>query len=135
MRPIDEIIIHCTATREGRDYAIETFRRWHRARGFSDVGYHYIIHLDGSVSKGRPISVVGAHCTGHNTNSIGIAYVGGLASDGKTPKDTRTNAQKTAMRNLLRELHTQFPRATVHGHNEFANKACPCFDVRELTME
>lgn len=132
MRDITEIIIHCTATPEGRDYTVEQIREWHRQRGFADVGYHFIIHLDGSVDRGRPIAQIGAHCQGHNTNSIGVAYVGGLASDNKTPKDTRTDRQRASMRNLLRELHTQFPRATVHGHYEFAKKECPCFDVSEL---
>lgn len=132
MREITEIIIHCTATPEGRDYTVEQIREWHRQRGFADVGYHFIIHIDGSVDRGRPIAQMGAHCQGHNTNSIGVAYVGGLASDNKTPKDTRTDRQKASMRNLLRELHTQFPCATVHGHYEFAKKECPCFDVSEL---
>ena len=130
MRHIDQIIIHCTATPEGRNYSLDDLRRWHRARGFADVGYHYVIHLDGSVSKGRPLSQPGAHCAGHNNNSIGVAYVGGLAADKKTPKDTRTGSQKASLRNLLRELHTQFPKATVHGHRDFAPKACPCFDVK-----
>mgnify|MGYP002622132162 CR=1 FL=1 len=130
MRQITEIIIHCTATPEGRDVSLDDIRQWHRAHGFADIGYHYIIHLDGSVSKGRPLNQPGAHCVGHNANSIGIAYVGGLATDKKTPKDTRTERQKTSIRNLLRELLTQFPKAMVHGHREFANKACPCFDVK-----
>lgn len=130
MRHITEIIIHCTATPEGRDYTVDQIREWHRARGFADIGYHYVIHLDGSVDEGRPLTQIGAHCTGHNAQSIGIAYVGGLQTDGKTAKDTRTAKQKTALKNLLRNLRTQFPKATVHGHNEFAAKACPCFDVR-----
>lgn len=130
MRHITEIIIHCTATPEGRDFTVNQIREWHRARGFADIGYHYVIHLDGSVDEGRPLTQIGAHCTGHNAQSIGIAYVGGLKVDGKTAKDTRTAKQKTALKNLLRNLRTQFPNATVHGHNEFASKACPCFDVR-----
>ena len=77
MRPITEIIIHCTATPEGREFSIDDIRRWHRARGFADVGYHFVIHLDGSVSTGRPLTQAGAHCAGHNNNSIGVAYVGG----------------------------------------------------------
>lgn len=130
MRHITEIIIHCTATPEGRDFTVNQIREWHRARGFADIGYHYVIHLDGSVDEERPLTQIGAHCTGHNAQSIGIAYVGGLKVDGKTAKDTRTAKQKTALKNLLRNLRTQFPNATVHGHNEFASKACPCFDVR-----
>ena len=129
MRQISEIIIHCTATPEGRECSIDEIRRWHRARGFADVGYHFIIHLDGSVSKGRDLNTQGAHCAGHNANSIGIAYVGGLAADNKTPKDTRTEKQRAALRNLVRELLTAYPKATLHGHREFAKKECPCFDV------
>ena len=132
MRPITEIIIHCTATPEGREFSIDDIRRWHRARGFADVGYHFVIHLDGSVSTGRPLTQAGAHCAGHNNNSIGVAYVGGLAADGKSPKDTRTDRQKAALRNIVRDLLTQFPRASIHAHSDFAPKACPCFDVAEL---
>lgn len=130
MRRIDEIIIHCTATPEGRDYSLAEIRSWHLKRGFADVGYHFIIHPDGSISNGRPLTQPGAHCTGHNANSIGIAYVGGCAADGKTPKDTRTDAQRVALRNLLRDLRVQFPHATIHGHREFSAKACPSFDVQ-----
>lgn len=130
MRTINEIILHCTATPQGRDYSIDTIRRWHRARGFSDIGYHYIIHLDGSVSHGRPIDKIGAHCVDHNTNSIGIAYVGGLAADGKFPKDTRTPQQRSALNKLLHQLLKQYPHASIHGHCEYSNKACPCFDVQ-----
>lgn len=130
MRTINEIILHCTATPQGRDFSIDTIRRWHRDRGFSDIGYHHIIHLDGSVSQGRPLDKIGAHCVGHNTNSIGIAYVGGLAADGKTPKDTRTPQQRTALNKLLHQLLKQYPHASIHGHCEYSNKACPCFDVQ-----
>lgn len=130
MRTINEIILHCTATPQGRDFSIDTIRRWHRDRGFSDIGYHYVIHLDGSVSHGRTLDKIGAHCVGHNTNSIGIAYVGGLAADGKTPKDTRTPQQCTAINKLLHQLLKQYPRASIHGHCEYSNKACPCFDVQ-----
>ena len=133
MRTIREIIIHCSATPEGRDYSIETIRRWHIQRGFADIGYHYIIHPDGTVEHGRNELSIGAHCKGHNANSIGICYIGGTDTDGKTPKDTRTPQQKGAMRGLVRTLMNRYnltPQA-VHGHNEFANKACPCFNVKQ----
>ena len=132
MRKISEIIIHCSATPEGREVSLDTIRRWHLARGFSDIGYHYLIHLDGAVEHGRPVGQPGAHCKGHNAGSIGICYIGGLAPDGKTPQDTRTPQQKGALRGLVRTLmarHNLTPDA-VHGHREFAPKACPCFDVR-----
>ena len=90
-----------------------------------------MIYRDGSIHEGRPIEQIGAHCTGHNANSIGICYIGGVVADGKTPKDTRTEAQKAALVELVGKLRQQFPKASVHGHNEFAAKACPSFDVRK----
>lgn len=130
MRRIDEIIIHCTATKEGVDVDAKTIDKWHKQRGWKGIGYHYVIKLDGTVEKGRNDEEVGAHCTNHNAHSIGIVYVGGLDNNGK-PKDTRTDAQKESMWNLLRILLIKYPTANVHGHNEFANKACPCFDVQK----
>ena len=130
-RIINEIIIHCTATPEGRECTVTEIRRWHIQRGFTDIGYHYVIHLDGRVEEGRNIDIAGAHCTGHNANSIGVVYVGGCAKDGKTPKDTRTEAQKSALANLLLDLRKLYPRATIHGHRDFANKACPSFDATQ----
>jgi N-acetylmuramoyl-L-alanine amidase len=134
-RVINEIIIHCTATPEGRECSVDEIRQWHKARGFTDIGYHYVIHLDGRVENGRDVDIAGAHCTGHNTHSIGVVYVGGCTKDGKTPKDTRTEAQKSALANLLLDLRKLYPRATIHGHRDFANKACPSFDAtREYRM-
>lgn len=131
MRKINKIIIHCAATPEGRNFTVEDIRRWHLQRGFRDIGYHYVIYLDGSVHTGRPIEQIGAHTSGYNANSIGICYIGGCAKDGKTPKDTRTEAQRSALVKLVAELRAKFPGATVHGHNEFANKACPSFNVQK----
>ena len=128
-RAIDKIIVHCTATPEGQEVSVSTIRKWHIARKFTDIGYHYVVYLDGSVHAGRPESVMGAHCTGHNSHSIGVCYVGGYAKDGKTIKDTRTPAQKSAMLNLLKALKTKYPKARIHSHKDFANKACPCFDA------
>lgn len=130
MRQIKEIILHCSATAEGRDYTVADIDRWHKARGWRGIGYHYVIYRDGSVHAGRPVEQIGAHCTGHNANSIGICYIGGVAADGKTPKDTRTPAQRIALRELVEELRAKYPGATVHGHREFAPKACPSFDVQ-----
>lgn len=130
MRKINRFIIHCTATPQGREVTVTEIDSWHRARGFDCIGYHYVIYADGSIHAGRDISRIGAHCRGYNTGSIGIVYVGGLAADGITPLDTRTDAQKISLRSLIRQLHSRYPGATVHGHNEFAAKACPCFDVR-----
>lgn len=129
MRQINEIIIHCAATREGRDFTVEDITRWHKARGFATIGYHYVIYRDGSIHEGRPLEQIGAHCVGHNKHSIGICYIGGCASDGKTPKDTRTPEQKEALLALLRRLKARFPNATIHGHRDFAAKACPSYDA------
>ena len=129
MRGINEIIVHCAATREGRDFTVEDITRWHKARGFATIGYHYVIYRDGSIHEGRPLEQIGAHCVGHNKHSIGICYIGGCASDGKTPKDTRTPEQKEALLALLRRLKARFPNATIHGHRDFAAKACPSYDA------
>ena len=124
------MILHCTATPEGRPVTVQQVRQWHIQRGFVDIGYHFLVGLDGTIHRGRPIEKAGAHCKGHNAHSIGICYVGGLDRQGK-PKDTRTPAQKAALLSLLKELKKQYPKATIHGHREFANKACPCFDCSE----
>lgn len=128
MRKITEIIIHCSATKEGQDFTVRDIDRRHRQRGFKMVGYHFVIRLDGTIEQGRPLEMIGAHCSGHNSHSIGICYIGGLDSSGK-PKDTRTQAQKDVLWSLVKSLQKKYPRATLHGHNEFANKACPCFRV------
>lgn len=143
-RTINEIIIHCTATREGKNYTVDDIRRMHIARGFSDIGYHYLIYIDGSVHTGRDINIVGAHCTNHNAHSIGISYVGGLDSSGKT-KDTRTTLQKESLVKLIKQLKSLYPTAKVIGHRDTSPdlngnglvepnewiKACPCFDVKK----
>lgn len=130
MRKINKIILHCSATKEGQHFTNADIERWHKQRGFRTIGYHFVIYLDGSVNKGRDISEIGAHVTGQNSNSIGICYIGGLDANGKA-KDTRNDAQKASLVKLVAELKEQFPDATIHGHNEFANKACPCFDVKK----
>lgn len=130
-RNITEIIVHCSATAEGKDFTTAQIKQWHLARGFSDIGYHWVIYRDGSVHPGRDESKIGAHCTGHNSYSIGVCYIGGCTTDGITPKDTRTAAQKAALLKLLKELKSRYPRATIHGHREFANKACPSFDAKK----
>ena len=130
MRKITEIIVHCTATPEGRWHTVADVDRWHRQRGFFGIGYHFLVLLDGTIATGRPLWRVGAHCTGHNTHSVGICYVGGLDAQGK-PKDTRTPEQRKAMQQLIQLLKSVFVGATVYGHRDFAAKACPCFDARK----
>lgn len=130
MRRIDEIIIHCTATPEGRAHTVADIDRWHRQRGFDGIGYHYLILLDGTVCQGRQLSRAGAHCRGHNAHSIGVCYVGGLDLQGH-PKDTRTPEQRRALRLLVERLCHQWPQAVVLGHRDLAAKACPCFDAQK----
>ena len=131
-RIITELIVHCTATPEGRDYTVNDIRTWHRQQGWSDIGYHYVIYRDGTINPGRDVDTIGAHTAGHNTNSIGICYVGGCATDGKTPKDTRTPEQRQALTALLKMLREIYPSARIYGHRDFTNmKACPSFDARK----
>lgn len=134
MRKINEIIVHCTATFSDQKVTIDILRKWHKQRGFKDVGYHYLIDLDGNILTGRPVEQVGAHCKDHNAHSIGVAYAGGLGADAR-PADTLNEKQRASLIQLLSELREQYPDATIHGHNEFANKACPCFDVQQFVKE
>ena len=130
MRYINEIIIHCSATKDPLDFNVNDLRRWHKAQGWKDVGYHFVITRDGTIEQGRALEEIGSHTKGHNAHSIGICYIGGLDKNGK-PKDTRTIQQKAALCDLLNKLCKKFPDATIHGHNEFAAKQCPCFDVQK----
>ena len=143
MRKINLIVVHCSATPEGRDVTAADINKMHIARGFKKIGYHYVVRLDGTVETGRKENEIGAHAKGYNANSIGVCYVGGLASDGKTPKDTRTPAQKSALKKLLHTLKQRYPDARIVGHRDLSPdtnhngkvdkwewiKACPCFDA------
>lgn len=142
MRKIDSVIIHCSATKAGQDFCIEDIERWHRARGFKEVGYHYVIRLDGTVEVGREIALAGAHCLGWNERSVGICYIGGLDVNGH-PADTRTEEQNRAMIRLLEDLKRKYRIVSVVGHRDTSPdlngngivephefiKSCPCFDV------
>tara|TARA_R100000773_G_C4204635_1_gene105930 strand:- start:485 stop:898 length:414 start_codon:yes stop_codon:yes gene_type:complete len=131
MRELNRIILHCSATKEGKDYSVETIRDWHvKGRGWSDIGYHWVIRLDGSIEVGRPLEKSGAHTKGHNKDSVGVCYIGGCDADGK-PKDTMNEEQEKAWRMIVLSLRTLYGDLTIHGHNEFANKACPSFIVKE----
>lgn len=129
-RTIKEIIVHCTATPEGRIETVESVRNMHKARGFSDIGYHYLIGLNGERWEGRNVNLVGAHCEGHNSNSIGVCYVGGVDKKMQA-KDTRTEKQKDALVALLKDLRKLYPKAKIYGHRDFdkKGKACPSFDA------
>lgn len=150
MKIIDAIIIHCSATQTGQDLRAKDIDRMHRARGFSQIGYNFIIDIDGTVENGRPLNIDGAHCNSkgfsgltYNKHSVGICYIGGLDVRGR-PTDTRTEEQKTALRELVAKLCKSYPIIELLGHrdtspdmdgsgeiepNEYI-KACPCFDVR-----
>ncbi len=137
MNKPNKIILHCSATQEGKDFKAADIDKWHKERGFKKIGYHYVIDLDGTVEKGREETENGAHTVGHNTTSIGICYIGGLAKDGKTPKDTRTDKQKEAMYKLVADLMKKYnlPLNKVYGHYNFANKACPSFKIENFREE
>lgn len=150
MNKIDSIIIHCSATRAGQDLRAKDIDRMHRQRGFSQIGYNFVIDLDGIVENGRPLSIDGAHCNtkgfsgvSYNKHSIGICYIGGLDANGR-PADTRTEAQKNSLRDLVAKFCKEYPIIELLGHRDtFPDlngngevepteyiKACPCFDVR-----
>lgn len=133
MRTIKEIVLHCSATPPGMDIGVDTIRDWHvRGNGWSDIGYHYVVRLDGMVEQGRAEERVGAHVKGHNSNSIGVCYVGGVDDNGE-PKDTRTDCQKDQLIELLKQLKRKYPAAIICGHRDFAGvaKACPSFDAKK----
>jgi len=138
MRQINEIIVHCTATPVNWMSGAETqakvneIRRWHvEERGWSDIGYHYIIDRDGTVATGRPVSKSGAHTKGHNANSIGVSLVGGQGGTANDKfEDNFTQAQANALRTLIAGLKREYPTITkISGHNQWAAKACPCFNA------
>jgi hypothetical protein len=139
MRKLDSIFIHCTATRpewwadrRSSEKAAEC-KRWHLDRNFSDVGYHYFVDRDGTVTEGRAIEKTGAHARGHNTGSVGIALWGGHGGDQDDKfEDHFTPAQDRALRKLIAQLRMEYPSITkVRGHNEVSAKMCPCFEVSQ----
>ena len=127
-RDITEIIVHCTATPPDKDIGVADIDRYHRSLGWRCCGYHWVVRLDGTIEPGRDEGMDGAHCSGHNHVSIGVAYCGGIDRRG-TPADTRTAAQRSALRRLLSQLVARYPGAKIYGHRDFAAKACPCFDA------
>ena len=136
MRKINLIVIHCSATRCDRPYTEADLTADHLRRGFSEAGYHYYVRLNGDIKNLRPVVKPGAHVKGYNTNSIGICYEGGLDKEGR-PADTRTQAQRFALLDLLTILKHQYPDAQILGHYQLSasiHKACPCFDSRKEYM-
>ena len=130
MRRIDRIIVHCSATNPEQDFCAADIDRWHKAKGWSGIGYHYVVKLDGTIEKGRTVEKAGAHAFGYNKRSIGLCYIGGVDMDGN-PTDTRTVSQKLAMRIFIHMLKNDYPNATVHSHSEFSKKACPSFNAKK----
>lgn len=142
MRKIDTIVIHCTATRENDSLTREQLKQMHLNRGFSDIGYHFYIRKNGQIEYGRSVILKGAHVKGHNSNSIGISYEGGLDICGD-PKDTRTEEQKKTLEQLIKILKHSFGKLNVLGHRDLSPdldgdgkveehewlKQCPCFDA------
>ena len=130
MRAITLIVIHCSAVKPDQLSSAAQIDSWHRQRGYHlGIGYHYVIRRNGDIEPGRPEWMVGAHCLNHNKYSIGVCYEGGLDARGQ-PADTRTAEQKSAMRNLLEDLHKRHPRAVIVGHRDLSHdRDCPCFDA------
>mgnify|MGYP001167830616 FL=1 len=131
MRKIDKIIVHCSATPKGKHFSAATIKEWHLERGFSDIGYHYIVHLDGTMEYGRMVNVQGAHCKGENKSSIGVCYIGGMDEDMKKWEDTRTDEQRSTLLDLLSLLKKFHPNAEIFGHRDFSTKQCPSYDAKE----
>ena len=132
MREINKVILHCSDTIEGAHIDVETIRQWHLARGWNDIGYHYVIYLDGTIAKGRDLDIVGAHCRGNNQDSIGVCYIGGVSGSTRKHADTMTAAQDMAFLELWNALKLIVgSHLELYGHNDFARKACPCFKVQD----
>ena len=144
-RTLQYLVIHCTATREGREVSSDEIRHWHTdpvskgGRGWRQVGYTDMIHLDGKVerlvknnedARVDPWEITNG-AVGYNAISRHVVYVGGLAVDGQTPKDTRTAAQEQALKAYVLDFHQRFPAVRIIGHGEVAKKACPSFDVQK----
>ena len=133
MRPIKTIVVHCSATHEDMDIGVEEIRKWHvDERGWTDIGYHFVVRRDGKVESGRPLSRPGAHVKGNNSDSIGICWVGGVSKANGRPQDNRSAEQTASLFRLIQDLQKEFPGAAVLGHRDFkgVSKSCPCFDVR-----
>ena len=147
---IDAVVVHCSATPEGKFFDMRDINRMHVQRGFQCIGYNYVVLLDGTVQIGRSLLIPGAHCNtkgvsgvSYNRHSIGVCYIGGLDKAGKA-KDTRTPQQKKALRKLIAKLVKDYPIKEIIGHRDASPdlngngvvepfewiKQCPCFDAK-----
>lgn len=129
----DFIAVHCSATRPSMDIGVKEITQWHKAKGWSTIGYHYVIRRNGTLETGRRENEIGAHVEGHNHNSIGVCLVGGVHEDDLVPEANFTDAQFACLKTLIGFLKTKYPAAKVQGHRDFPNvkKACPSFDVAD----
>lgn len=132
IRIVKYLIVHCSATIEGKNFKAKDIDRWHKSRGWKGIGYNYVVDLNGTVELGRDVDEIPAQVKGFNANAIGIVYIGGADANGK-PKDTRTAAQKASLLKLLKDLRKLYPTAKILGHRDFPNvkKACPSFDAKK----
>lgn len=132
LKDVQFITLHCTATRPSQKAGVKEVRAWHRAKGWADVGYHFIVRRNGTVEKGRPLSQTGAHVQGWNRNNIGICLEGGLNEKSWAPENNFTREQWRALKPLVAGLRAKAKKAKIVGHRDFPNvqKACPCFDAK-----
>lgn len=158
-RKVSGLVVHCSANAEGVDIGAKEIKRYHiEERGWVDIGYHFVVRIDGTIEPGRDLNKAGAHVSGHNATTIGICCVGGLEATtdakgrivakknkaGRTiSKDTRTSEQKESLRWLLTQLAQALPIRTIKGHRDYSPdlngngtiepsefiKSCPCFDA------
>ena len=129
MRTVKKIVLHYSATPSDRDVTAKEINEWHKARGFRMIGYHYVVRLDGTVEQGRPEEIIGAHVKGHNSNSIGVCYIGGLKGNSKKGSNTMTEAQEASVIGLIQDLLQRYPQSCVYGHRDLTATQCPGFDV------
>lgn len=136
MKDVLYLVLHCSSTRASQKVTVEDIDRWHRAKGWNQCGYHWVVLQDGTIQAGRPENMAGAHVKYYNQHAIGVCYIGGVDEHGNYT-DTRTEAQKTALWHLLRDLKVSYPQARIVGHRDFPNvhKLCPCLDAQKEYAE
>ena len=127
------ITVHCSATRPTQDFHAADIDRWHKERGWAEIGYHFVVALDGTIELGRPTTKTGAHVGGHNTGNIGICMIGGLDEIG-SPWNTFNEKQYASLQYLITDLVSihGIKQENILGHRDWkgVTKSCPCFDVK-----
>ena len=137
LQKVKGVIIHCSATQKDANFTVQRCKKFHvEERGWSDIGYHFYITQDGVVHNGRSLEYMGAHCKGKNDSHLGICLEGGIDKKGK-PENNFSDKQWTSLKGLITYLKLiTIPNATeIAWHNQFANRACPSFDVPEWCKE